>query len=434
MAKSAFGHALFYSGVSGYSGGSGYSGMAGAAASSGYSGVSGPSGISGYSGVSGPLGESGYSGVSGALGESGYSGSSGSSGVSGYSSLSGVSGFSGAAGGNAGRIYYLDIDTASDIGGAYKVASLSPSAGAETTGVQANTGTGDTLIGTFATISGEPGSLSLPAGTAVRHIHGKVDAGEARYLVEIYKRDTGGTETLLRTGYSNNFSNTTVEQVEWYFSDATSNALLASDRIIFKLYTARVSGPTTVTVTTYYNGTDHPSFVQTTISSGAVGPQGISGYSGMSGYSSLSGTSGSSGESGISGYSGGSGVSGYSGTSGTIPNPLAGVELKDIGETIQVLGSGSGARTLNIDNGNVATATATGASTWTFSNPFATGKSCTVSLILTNGGTGAQTFPNIKWPGGVAPTLTVSGVDILIFNTIDAGTTWRGVLSGANFS
>jgi hypothetical protein len=83
----------------------------------------------------------------------------------------------------------------------------------------------------------------------------------------------------------------------------------------------------------------------------------------------------------------------------------------------------------NIDcsAGNFFTKTASGALTWTVSNVPA-GRAFSFVLELTNGGTGAQTwFSGIKWPGGTAPTLTASGVDVLGFITDDGGTTWRGV-------
>lgn len=71
--------------------------------------------------------------------------------------------------------------------------------------------------------------------------------------------------------------------------------------------------------------------------------------------------------------------------------------------------------------------TASGALTWTVSNVPASG-AFSFLLELTNGGTGTQTwFSGIKWPGGTAPTLTTSGVDVLGFITDDGGTTWRGV-------
>ena len=77
--------------------------------------------------------------------------------------------------------------------------------------------------------------------------------------------------------------------------------------------------------------------------------------------------------------------------------------------------------------GNYFIKTATGALTWTATNVPAS-RAYSFILELTNGGTGTQTwFSGIKWPGGTAPTLTTSGVDVLGFITDDGGTTWRGV-------
>jgi hypothetical protein len=79
--------------------------------------------------------------------------------------------------------------------------------------------------------------------------------------------------------------------------------------------------------------------------------------------------------------------------------------------------------------------TASGPLTWVFDNPAATGNLDGFVLILSNGGTGTQTWPNsVKWPNGQGPTLTTSGVDVLAFITIDAGTTWRGQLCQRNSS
>lgn len=85
------------------------------------------------------------------------------------------------------------------------------------------------------------------------------------------------------------------------------------------------------------------------------------------------------------------------------------------------------ASAINCSAGNYFTKTATGALTWTVTNVPAS-RVYSFLLELTNGGTGTQTwFSGIKWPGGTAPTLTASGVDILGFITDDGGTTWRGV-------
>jgi len=78
------------------------------------------------------------------------------------------------------------------------------------------------------------------------------------------------------------------------------------------------------------------------------------------------------------------------------------------------------------------TATVAGATGWSFTNVPAS-RGVTVVLHLTNGGSGAQTWPtSIKWPSGVAPTLTVVGTDVLVFVTHDGGATWRGNVFGSD--
>jgi len=95
----------------------------------------------------------------------------------------------------------------------------------------------------------------------------------------------------------------------------------------------------------------------------------------------------------------------------------------------------AGAATVNCASGNANFfyATAAGAVTWTFSNPPASGTVYEFTLELTNGGAGAQTWPaSVKWhtPGGTAPTLKTTGVDVLTFYSRDGGTTWRGFHGG----
>ena len=105
--------------------------------------------------------------------------------------------------------------------------------------------------------------------------------------------------------------------------------------------------------------------------------------------------------------------------------------LRDYSITRVDLGNATGSVTIDLEAGNFFTATSTGTTTWTFSNP-PTGVTAGGFIIeLTNGGSQTQNWPTTatKWPGGVAPTLTSSGVDLLVFVTDDGGTTWRGVAS-----
>lgn len=85
------------------------------------------------------------------------------------------------------------------------------------------------------------------------------------------------------------------------------------------------------------------------------------------------------------------------------------------------------ASTIDMSLGNYFTKTATGALTWTFSNPPAS-RSYVMVLKLTNGGLGAQTWPAaVKWPAfGSGPALSAAGTDILMFMTDNGGTTYYG--------
>jgi hypothetical protein len=110
---------------------------------------------------------------------------------------------------------------------------------------------------------------------------------------------------------------------------------------------------------------------------------------------------------------------------------VSAVNLKDYGEITNALGSVTGATTIDLTLGNSVTATTTGATTWTFSNPTASDELCGFSLKLVNGGSAAQTWPaSVDWPSATAPTLTASGTDVLVFTTCDGGTTWYGFVAG----
>jgi len=105
----------------------------------------------------------------------------------------------------------------------------------------------------------------------------------------------------------------------------------------------------------------------------------------------------------------------------------------DIGETVNAIGgTGGGTQDIDVTVGNVVSATVdTSANTFTFSNPSATGRSCTFTLLLTNGGSQTVNWPaSVDWVGGTAPSLTSSGLDAITFTTVDAGTIWLGFVAG----
>ena len=102
-------------------------------------------------------------------------------------------------------------------------------------------------------------------------------------------------------------------------------------------------------------------------------------------------------------------------------------EIKDYSETKVAMA----AHAVDISLGNVQTYTLSGDQTLTFTNPSPTGKSCSFTLLVTNGGSDTLSWPAaVDWPGGSGPSLTASGLDVLVFTTIDAGTIWYGFAAG----
>ena len=87
------------------------------------------------------------------------------------------------------------------------------------------------------------------------------------------------------------------------------------------------------------------------------------------------------------------------------------------------------ANDIDLASGNLFTKTIVGDTTFTISNVLASGNANSFILELTNGGSAVITWwAGMKWAGGIAPTLTAAGVDILGFYSHDGGTTWRGVV------
>ena len=105
------------------------------------------------------------------------------------------------------------------------------------------------------------------------------------------------------------------------------------------------------------------------------------------------------------------------------------INLLDYGEVVNIIGSiGGGTQDIDLELGNVVSATVdTSPTTFTFSNPTATGNLSGFIFEITDGGSQTTIWPtSVDWAGGVAPTLTVAGVDILVFWTINAGTKYHG--------
>jgi len=111
--------------------------------------------------------------------------------------------------------------------------------------------------------------------------------------------------------------------------------------------------------------------------------------------------------------------------------------IKDYAEAVKAHGTTGGSITCNLEDGNIHTITLNAATTFAFSNPPASGKAGSLTLIINQGTTAyAVTWPSsVDWSGGSAPDLSTVSTDyVLVFLTTDGGTTWRGWLSGSAFA
>jgi len=115
--------------------------------------------------------------------------------------------------------------------------------------------------------------------------------------------------------------------------------------------------------------------------------------------------------------------------------------VKDYAETVYAGGNTSTAVTLDETNGNVQTFTMTGNCTFTMPSGAGLQAGTSMTLILTQDGTGSRTgaFTDVKWAGGTAPTLTTTattGIDILTFYTFNGGASpvWYGFAAGLDMS
>ncbi len=122
-----------------------------------------------------------------------------------------------------------------------------------------------------------------------------------------------------------------------------------------------------------------------------------------------------------------------------LDNELKRPSLIDYREKVNIIGSvGGGSQTINMELGNIVSATIdTSATTFVFTNPPATGFAGGFVLWITNGESqGAITWPSsVDWAnGGTQPVLSAAGVDKLVFETIDGGTTYTGDVAGLDYA
>lgn len=150
----------------------------------------------------------------------------------------------------SGTLTYMFANTASDISTYYKAVSLSTySAGTIGDITTAGVSTTPTLLGNFATEVGFPNVTVIPTGGYEVHYDTEKVAGSNNYYTyaEIYKRASGGTETLIATtDISTQTAVNTRVSITVTGYNPTTIPLLSSDRIVVKVYGVMLSSTATI--------------------------------------------------------------------------------------------------------------------------------------------------------------------------------------------
>ena len=119
---------------------------------------------------------------------------------------------------------------------------------------------------------------------------------------------------------------------------------------------------------------------------------------------------------------------------------MSAVTHKDYSETVYAGGNTDASKTLAETNGNVQTWTMNGNCTFTMPSGTGLQAGTSLTLILTQDGTGGRTgaFTGVKWAGAATPTLSTGAndIDILAFITFNGGSSpvWYGFVAGQDMS
>jgi hypothetical protein len=167
--------------------------------------------------------------------------------------------------GGGGIPYYLNLSNSQT---PYREFSpIATTAAEQSSGVSIANGVTAT-IAEFLTPVGYPNSNLLPGGVWTFHLHSYKQNNNASFniFVEIYKRTSGGTETLLFTTdpapVTTNSPTPSMQISDAYFS---GTPLLVSDRLVAKVI-ATNTGNQTRTITLFTEGSQHYSYATTTFS------------------------------------------------------------------------------------------------------------------------------------------------------------------------
>jgi len=154
--------------------------------------------------------------------------------------------------GTSGTNTYVMANVSSDIGGGYfQLVGLPAYVTATAAAVTVSVGTAETLIATLATNIGFPNATTIPVGQFFAHYETTKASGPNNYYTyfKVFKRASGGTETLLST--SDSTSQTALNTVVNQNSTAlitSAFTVLPTDRLVIKVYGRLLASSANVTL------------------------------------------------------------------------------------------------------------------------------------------------------------------------------------------
>jgi len=147
----------------------------------------------------------------------------------------------------AANLVFYPTDAASDISTYFKLVTSTEDADYDSTAVNISTGTITTTAQFIAALASEAGILEGSTGvisiTTVGNVRRTSGSQTADFYFEVYKRDSGGTETLM--GTSNNTPEVAEDTYEQFYAACliTATTFTATDRVVFKYYGNNLGNP-----------------------------------------------------------------------------------------------------------------------------------------------------------------------------------------------
>jgi hypothetical protein len=146
----------------------------------------------------------------------------------------------------ASNVSFYATTTASDIATYSKLVTTPEDADFDDTAVNVSTGsitTTDQLISSLASVAGIlSGSTGIINIATIGNIRKTSGSGSADFYFEVYKRDSGGTETLIGTSSATEAIDNAIYEQFTATSLISSTAFTNTDRVVLKFYGNKLSG------------------------------------------------------------------------------------------------------------------------------------------------------------------------------------------------